>query len=209
MTKLLEGCGFEVDVYQGKEIDVKFYRELPEHGYQIIILRAHSGLMALRETPTVLAEKTTYLFTDEVYTERKYVAEQVGDQMVPAEMTKDYPRVFAINSKFITKSMNGRFNNTAIIMMGCSTLCVEDMAAAFSLRGASTYLGWDRFVNIDHVDEATIYLVKKLLVNEFTVEKAVAATMAEKGRDPVFGAILKYYPPQSGDKTIRELIKGK
>ena len=208
MTKLLEECGLGVDVYQGKQIDVKFYRELPEHGYRIIIFRAHSGLLARRESPEVMAKETTFLFTDEVYTERKYVVEQVNDQMVPAEMTTDYPRVFAVNSKFILKSMNGRFNNTAVIMMGCSALCLEDMAAAFSIKGASTYLGWDRFVSIDHVDEATIYLVKKLLVDGFAVEKAVDDTMAEKGHDPVYDAVLKYYPQKSNDQTINELIEG-
>lgn len=208
MTALLEGCGFKVDLYQGEQVDVKFYRELPKHGYQVIILRAHAGLLARRETPEVMAKETTYLFTDEVYSERKYTLEQLHDQMVPAEMTKDYPRVFAVNSKFILESMDGSFNKTAIITMGCSTLCLEDMAAAFSIKGASTYMGWDRFVSIDHVDEATIYLVQRLCVDNLTVAEAVATTMAEKGCDPVYDAILKYYPPQSGDQTIKELIKG-
>ena len=207
MTALLEGCGFKVDVYQGKQIDVEFYRELPEHGYQVIILRAHAGLLARRESPEVMAKETTHLFTDEVYTERKYVREQLDDQMVPAEMTKDYPLVFAVNSKFILESMDGSFNKTAIITMGCSTLCLEDMAAAFSIKGASTYLGWDRFVSIDHVDEATIYLVQRLCVDNLTVAEAVEATMTEKGHDPIFGAILKYYPQKSGDQTINELIE--
>lgn len=207
MTALLEECGFRVDVYQGKQIDVEFYRELPEHGYQVIILRAHAGLLARRESPEVMAKQTTYLFTDEVYTERKYILEQLDDQMVPAEMTTAYPRVFAVNSKFIMESMNGRFNSAAVIMMGCSTLCLEDMAAAFSIQGTSTYTGWDRFVSIDHVDEATIYLVQRLCVDNLTVAEAVATTMTEKGHDPIFGAIFKYYPQKSGDQTINELIE--
>ena len=206
MTALLEGCGFKVDLYQGKQIDVKFYRELPGKGYRVIVFRAHSGLLALRESPGVLAKETTFLFTDEVYSERKYVMEQLQDQMVPAEMTTDYPRVFAVNSKFILESTNGSFNHTAVIMMGCSTLCLEDMAAAFFLEGASTYLGWDRFVSISHVDEATLYLVQKLCLGKLTVAEAVAATMSEKGSDPVFDAILNYYPPQSGAQTLEELI---
>src|SRR4030042_1743839 len=86
MTALLEGGGFKVDLYQGKQIDVKFYRELPEKGYRVIIFRAHSGLLARSESPEVLAKETTFLFTDEVYSERKYVLEQLQDQMVPAEM---------------------------------------------------------------------------------------------------------------------------
>ena len=206
MTQLLEGCGFKVDVYQGKQIDVKFYRELPEKGYRIIIFRAHSGLLARSESPEVLAKETTFLFTDEVYSERKYVMEQLRDQMVPAEMSKEYPRVFAVNSEFVVKSMNGTFDKTVVIMMGCSTLALEDMAAAFSIKGASTFIGWDRFVSIGYADEATIYLVKRLCADNLTVGEAVAATMTEKGRDPAYDSILKYYPQWSGDKTINELI---
>jgi hypothetical protein len=206
MTKLLEGGGFKVDLYQGKQINVKFYRELPKKGYRIIIFRAHSGLLARSESPEVLAKETTFLFTDEVYSERKYVLEQLQDQMVPAEMTKEYPRVFAVNSKFILESMDGSFNHTAVIMMGCSTLCLEDMAAAFLLKGASTYLGWDRFVSISYADEAALYLVQKLCSDKLTVAEAVAETMSEKGTDPVFDTILNYYPPQSGAQTLSELI---
>ena len=206
MTALLEGCGLEVDLYQGDEVDVAFYRELPKGGYRIIVFRAHAGLLALRESPDVMAEETTFLFTDEAYSEGKHVFEQLGDQMVPAEMTPAYPLVFAVNSNFILESTEGSFNKTVIIMMGCSTLCLEDMAAAFYLKGASAYLGWDRFVGISYVDEATLYLVQRLCLDGLTVAEAVEATMAEKGVDPVYEAILNYYPPQSGDKAFTELI---
>lgn len=208
ITQILEEYGFKVDVYQGTQINVKLYKELPKHGYQLIIFRAHSGLLAWTETDVALVEKTTYLFTDEVYSERKYVMEQLNNQITKAEMTRDYPYVFAINSKFIKESMNGRFNNTVIIMMGCSTALLDDMAIAFSLKGASIYLGWDRFVSIGYVDEATIYLVQKLLVDELTVGNAVGVTMIEKGRDPVYNAILKYWHRKNGAHTIQELITG-
>ncbi|MFC1993620.1 hypothetical protein ACFLV3_07465 [Chloroflexota bacterium] len=159
ITQLLEGYGFKVDAYQGTQITVNFYKELPKHGYQLIIFRAHSGLMARIEGDDVLVTNTTYLFTDEEYSERKYVKEQLNDQMLMAEMTKGYPHVFAVNSKFIKESMNGKFNNTAIVMMGCSTALFEDMAVAFCIKGASIYFGWDNLVGIEHVDETTIYLV--------------------------------------------------
>ena len=91
--------------------------------------------------------------------------------------------------------------------MGCSTAYLGDMATAFVLKGASTYIGWNSSVTIGYVDEATIYLIQRLWLDNLTVEEAVAATMDEKGRDPVFGAILKYYPTQRGNKTIDELIQ--
>jgi len=40
-----------------------------------------------------------------------------------------------------------------------------------------------------------------------TIKAAVDKTMAEIGPDPDYHADLKYYPPMSGDKTIKELIK--
>jgi hypothetical protein len=46
VTKELEDYGFEVDVYQGDNITVDFYRRLPTYGYRLIVFRAHSGLLA-------------------------------------------------------------------------------------------------------------------------------------------------------------------
>lgn len=208
MTQVLEAGGFKVDVYQGEQVSVKFYRELPRYGYKLIIFRTHSGILQEEQDSQVVMMQTTYLFTDEGYNETKYVLEQLTDQMVWAKMTEDYPIVFAINSKFVTESMDGKFDNTAIIMMGCSTTYQSDMAIAFVVKGASTYIGWDASVSLDYVDGATINLIQRLLLDNLTVEEAVAATIDEKGRDPFFDAILKYYPSGSGNQTIKELIKG-
>ena len=209
MTELLEDSGFTVDLYQGKQVDVKFYKELPKHGYRLIIFRAHSGGMALPTTSGAMVKGATYLFTDEAYTERKYVIEQLDDQLLPAEITKDYPNVFAINSKFITESMKDTFNNAVIIMMGCSTTYLDDLAFAFFGKGASVYLGWDGLVGTGYVDEATIYLVQRLLVDSLTIQGAAASTMTEKGPDPNFGAVLRYYPQKVSANTVQELITGK
>ncbi|GAI41148.1 unnamed protein product, partial [marine sediment metagenome] len=63
----LETSGFEVDIYQGEEVSVKFYRELPKYGYKLIIFRAHSGLMQRQEDSQVMVKEATYLFTGEAY----------------------------------------------------------------------------------------------------------------------------------------------
>jgi len=202
----LEASGFEVDIYQGEEVSVKFYRELPKYRYKLIIFRAHSGLMQRQEDSQVVVKEATYLFTGEAYKQTRYVREQLTDQMLPARMVEDYPLVFAVNSKFLLTSMTGRFQDTAIIMMGCGTTYLNDMAAAFGLKGASTYIGWDSGVGIGYVDEATLLLIKKLCIENLTIEEAIAETMAQEGADPSTGARLKYYPPESGDQTIKELI---
>jgi hypothetical protein len=202
-TTELEACGFEVDVYSGKKVSVKLYRQLPQYGYELIIFRAHAGLLKAEEGSEVVGVKrATYLFTAEEYSQMKYVREQLDDQLLPAEMTADFPLVFAVNSKFVLESMQGRFDDTVIIMMGCSCLYLKDMAAAFTLKGASTYLGWDGSVDLGYVDRAAAGLITSLCTGGMKVGEAVA----EIEPDPDWGAGLKFYPQESGGKTIGELI---
>ena len=198
VTQELEDYGFEVDIYKGDEVTVNLYRQLPGHGYKLIIFRAHSGLLG-REGKTI---KRTCLFTNEPYSQTKHVTEQLSDQLAMARIDEHHPWVFGIGDEFITQSMEGKFNNTAIIMMGCSCLYLDDLAQAFIDKGASAYLGWNATVDLDYVDEATINLVQNLCTKKLTLRKAVTKTMAEKGLDPHYKASLNYYPPQSGSHTI-------
>ena len=203
VTEVLEGYGFNVDVYQGDEITVDFYRSLPARGYKLIIFRAHSGLLGSKGEII----RRTCLFTNEAYSETQHVVEQLADRLAMARTDEHHPWVFAIGSEFITESMVGEFPDTVVIMMGCSGLYIEDLAQAFMQKGASTYMAWDASVGLDYVDDATITLIQKLYSEELTVEEAVAETMAEEGPDPNYGAVLKYYPPESGNRTIKELAR--
>jgi len=182
---------------------VDFYGKLPTYGYKLIIFRAHSGLLG-REGEII---KKTCLFTNQPYSETRHVTEQLTEQLAMARITKHHPCVFAIGAKFVTRSMEGQFTNTAIIMMGCSCLYLEDLATAFIDQGASTYLGWDASTGLDYVDEATPILITNLCRKRLTIKEAVNKTMAEVGPDPDYRACLKYYPAKSGSQTIRELIK--
>jgi len=202
LTQELEDYGFEVDIYQGDEITVDFYRSLAEPGYKLIIFRAHSGLLS-GEGEVV---NKTSLFTNEPYSETKHIKEQLSDQLAMARIDKNHPYVFSIRDKFVTQSIKGKFNNTAIIMMGCSCLFIDDLAQAFIAKGASVYLAWGATVGLGYVDQATIYLMKQLCQEKTTVKKAVSNTMTTIGPDPQFGARLKYFPPQSSDKTLDVLL---
>jgi hypothetical protein len=207
VTAELEACGFEVDVYSGEEVNVKLYRQLPRYGYELIIFRAHAGLLKAEEGGEVVGVKrATYLFTAEEYSQNRYVPEQLDDQLLPAEMEEDFPLVFAVNSRFILKSMEGSFDDTLIIMMGCSCSYLEDMAAAFTFKGASTYIGWDGSVNLDYVDRAAADLITNLCTGGMTVNEAAFETMTEIGPDPYWGASLRFHPRESSGQTIAELI---
>lgn len=203
-TAVLEGYGFTVDLYQGDEVTVDFFRELPSHGYKLIIFRVHSGeLIREHDSETVEA---TFLFTSEPYSETKYTREQMSGQMAKARTSEQLPYIFAIGAKFVTDSMKGNFDNTVVIMMGCSAIRHPDMAQAFIEKGASTYLGWGASVDLSYVDGATLDLISNLCTKGMTVEQAIVSTMNEVGPDPTYGAYLHCYPAQSANQTIAELM---
>ena len=185
---------------------VDFYRVLPKLGYKLIVLRVHSGILLSLEESKIEPLEKTYLFSGETYTTTKYVAEQLTDKVSNAMMFEDYPLVFAVNSEFI-KDSKGNFDNTVIMAMGCESLYLDDMAAAFIEKGASVYIGWSTLVSLEYVDKATLDLLGNLCTENIMVAEGVAKTMAELGHDPYFHAYLKHYPPESGNKNLRELIK--
>ena len=149
----------------------------------------------------------TWLFTAEPYSKTRHVTEQLTDQVTYAKTRDDAPWIFAISAKFITQSMEEQFANTAIIMMGCDCFHFKDLAEAFIEQGASAYIAWDVSVLLGYVDDATTTLIEKLCSEELTIVAAVAQTMDEKGPDPDYGAVLKYYPPASANKTLRRVIE--
>jgi hypothetical protein len=128
--------------------------------------------------------------------------------------------MFGITPEFVSAQsvwgqpwdMEGRFDDTIIIIMGCSGIALPDMdmARAFIDKGASAYLAWDRSVGLNYVDDATPYLIKQLCSEKLTIRQAVDSTMDVIGADPEYGAELEYYydpGSHNGDKTLEELIK--
>ncbi|MFC1903017.1 hypothetical protein ACFLX4_03010 [Chloroflexota bacterium] len=202
ITQYLEDCGYAVDTFQGEAVTVDLYRKLPQRQYKLILFRVHSGLLGVDPKVT----EKTWLFTAEPYSELKYVTEQLTDQITYAKTREEYPWLFAVSAKFITDSLDGEFDNTVIIMMGCDGLNFDDLAQAFVDRGASAYVAWDSSVGINYVDGATTALIEQLCSKELTLRAAVTETMKEKGPDPKYGAALKYYPPASAEKTLKQLI---
>jgi len=203
VTEEFEKIGFTVDVYKGDEITVDYYRQLPSHGYKLVLFRVHGGLL---ENETGTRDKI-WLFTNESYSRMRYYMMQLRDQVSGGAISLDSDPVFAISSKFITDIMRYNFDKTVIINMGCAAFYNEDLAEAFVERGASAYLGWDVSVGLSYVERATMTLVEKLCTEEMTIAQAVNATMDERGPDPNNNAFLKYYPPENADKTLRQIVK--
>jgi hypothetical protein len=185
-TDTFEEGGYVVDYYPGEEVTVELYRDLPTHGYDLIILRAHSGL--IRETRW----SSTAVFTSEPYSQEKYVAEQRAEHLAIATTYEGGPEVFAIEPSFIESSMRGSFGDATVILMGCDGMSNDRAAEAFLERGAGSYISWDKPVSASHTDTATEALLRQLVTEEEPVEEAVARTMAEVGPDPAFDSKLRF-----------------
>ena len=203
-TNILEQAGYMVHYYPGEEVTVEFYRNLPTYGYELIILRVHSAAAAYQEEEFV--EAPVCFFSSESYSRTKYVYEQLTDQLVIASYTMpEPPYYFAIMPKFVTSSINGKFSNTTIIMMGCEGLNNTKMAEAFIEKGAKAYIGWNGMVSASHTDQATTQLLKHLTIEKQTMKQAVTETMMEAGSDPAYKSLLIYYPLEVGEQTIEDI----
>ncbi len=208
VTAQLEDFGFEVDLYQGDEIDVSFYRGLARRGHSLILFRVHAGLVISNGE----ALDRTLLFTNEEYSTGRYPTEQITARLGRGSAGEGHPMMFGITADFVSSrtSMSGTFDDTVIIMMGCSALYYDDLARAFIGRGASAYLGWYGSVLLHYVDEATPYLMRQLCFEEATIKEAVDRTMDPEegiGLDPRYKAGLRYYPERIGDRTLAELLQ--
>jgi hypothetical protein len=204
--EILESGGFTVDVWQGEEITVDFYRDLPRRGYEFIIFRVHSGLVLEVTDGEAVPLEETYLFTAETYTTTKYITDQLNDKVSRVLFSDEYPEVFAVNSEFIRQNSRGDYDNTFIIAMGCESYHFDDLPRAFMEKGASAYIGWSTIVSLEYVDGVTLALLDNLCSGNMTLAQGVEQTMAELGHDPYFDTYLKYCPAESGDRKVAELI---
>ena len=197
-TNTLKQAGYTVDYYPGENVTVEFYRNLPTDGYKILILRVHSLASIFQ------GKQMVGFFTSELYSSTRYVYEQLTDQIgslgyYPGAQT----RYFGIGQEFVKSSMNGRFDNNLVVMMGCNGLNNTQMAEAFVERGARVYMGWNEGVSATYTDEATAILLQHLIIEKKAIAQAAEDTMKQVGPDPAYSSILEYYPLESRDYTIQ------
>ena len=188
-TDILKNGGYTVDYYKGEEVKVSLYKELPEHGYDLIVFRVHSALMHGEGPPVGL-------FTSEPVSDIRYIYEQLTGQLLAGGFKDDETIYFTITPSFIR--MNGRYDNTIIIMMGCDGLTYNSMAEVFVEKGAKAYISWNGPISADHTDQATTQLLKHLVTEKQTIKQAVTETMKEVGPDPVYESALLHYPLEVG-----------
>jgi hypothetical protein len=172
-----------IDYYRDNA-SVENYRQLPSRGYKVIIWRAHSALD--------LGSKYVAISTSDRELLTSYDNYMQNQQLTLCNITGDPYLYFAINPKFIREVMNGRFEDTVIIMMSCNGLKAEyyETATAFQDKGAKVLISWDGWISSADNDDATTHLLSYLVAENDTVSDAVSK-------------IPEYSSPEFGRSTLR------
>jgi hypothetical protein len=198
---ILEKAGFEVDYCTGEKVTVDFYRTLPQHGYQLIILRVHSSA-----TEAEGEEGSVVLFSSERVSPTKYVDEQISGRLKGVAFSVEEKDAgilyFGIGPLFVEHSMVGDFKDAVILMMGCEGLDNPSMAQAFVQKGANVYVSWNQPVMSSHTDCATTDLLQHFVTERMTLVESIRETFETVGSDPVYNSLIIYYPAEAGECTL-------
>jgi hypothetical protein len=195
---ILNQTTLKVDYYPPEAVTVDFYRDLPRHNYKLIIFRVHSTATSYEHgTPPFVV-----FFTSEPYKDMAHVPEQADMRVVTVKFPNDESTYFGVTPRFVKDSMEGRFNDTVIVAMGCQGMTYTTMAEAFIEKGAKAYISWNGTVSASHTDEATVSLLTHLITEKQTVEEAVTRTMNDVGPDPADNSILLFYPDTAGTSRL-------
>ena len=179
---MLEGAGYQVDLFTTKDITVDFYKNLPSMNYNFILIRTHGGEGNPDE------KYPTRLFTGEKYDAGKYTLDQLtgllghgepyyegfSQELEQTDDNSDDGKYFTIGSKLVNESMVGTFPDSIIIVGGCQTARSHDLMESLINRGASHVLGWDSTIRSFDNDRSMYLLLEDVLVNNATLYDTTA-----------------------------------
>ncbi len=188
----LTGAGYNVDVYEGADITVEFFRTLPQRGYNLVVFRTHSTNDFVDE---VLPGDPVYLYTGEEHSRYTYTYLQLTRRIMAGRVLyeEDAPQLFIVGPEFVRQSMKGQFDDTLLVIGGCDSLSTTELADAFLERGASGIVGWNGLVDLNHNDRALLHLLRMLTVEGLPAPQAVTQTIEVIGPDPAFESVPNYY----------------
>ncbi len=180
----LRKSGYErVDVYNGREVTVSLYQELPKRGYKLILIRAHSA--------PAPSGGGTVIFTGEPANSSAYIFERISGFVVKARTLEGNRTYFAVTPKFWMEKAKGNFDSAIVVMMSCYGFLDDVLPKVFIMKGASYYVGWEEKVSLTYVDEAVEVFVKKLSEG-MSIEDAVKYVNEVLGPDPSTNSYMRY-----------------
>ena len=198
--ELLEDIGVKVDYVGVKDVTLEVYQNLAK--YNLVILRVHSGLLIKDEmvcffTSEPLSPKNLNKYSE--WFSKGYLANATLE--LHDDGTKKH--FIGVKPDFISNCLNGEFENSIIIAMGCNSLESYSMARAFVNKGALVYIGWTSDVTVNHTDSATLGLLKSFFEKNETIEEAIDKASADRRT----GARLTYYPEKAANLRPKKIIE--
>lgn len=205
-TALLEAAGYTVTYLPTEAITVDFYRQLPLRGEDLILLRAHGTVAQYNDNDgSIKTRDFVSLASGEQIPEDlnftdpfQLLAAQEGwlerFTMLDANEDTDASGVFLITQGFFTNAMEGQFNDSVLVLMGCDGLHGTMTAEHFLYdRGARAVVGWDGKVSAQHMDDATLYWLQHYLQNgdNQALINSTLRTQQHFGADPFWKGNLQ------------------
>ena len=183
-TEYFKTAGYDVDIYNTKDVTVDFYKKLPSMDYEFIVIRSHAtGLFLKFDSGT--------LFTGEKYSTKKHTADQLSGHLGKAAPFRDSQlknmgneivanqTYFVFGSTFVEEKMVGKFPGSVIVLAGCATARSEFLSQSLLDRGASVVVGWTDNVLSRQNDKVILSFLEKMLVDGEVVPEAVSSVTNE------------------------------
>lgn len=222
-TEYLEKAGYQVELFTTKELTVDFYKRLPSMNYQFIVFRTHAigndGPDFSQKEPVSIFTGEKY--RDDKYIKEQLLG-QIGkgapfmssimevsadlsglnnsnntrleiDVTDSSQIVDDSNPYFLIGSKFVDELMEGRFQNSVLVLGGCSTLSNPSLAKSLINRGASSVIGWDNLVGSINNDQTILAFLENYLINDMEIKDAFETAMKASTTGGKYNANFSYY----------------
>ncbi len=185
--EILGRAGYRIEIYQGANVTVELYSRLAALKPKLILLRIHGGVL------TYQGQRIGGMgFFAEPYQVGKYPEEVLHYLGIgkPFLSNKEY---FVATFVYLRDFVKERFDGTTVMVMSCNSLEDEAMARVFIEKGASAYIGWTGSVTPEHMDNAALLLLRRVVAEKMSVREAVARTSEEVGPDPYYLGRLDFF----------------
>jgi hypothetical protein len=178
----------QVDYYSDNAT-VDQYKLLASLGYKLIIWRAHSAL--------ALESNFVAISSSEKYGSKNYDQYLESGLLILGNVSDNINYYFEITPKFIVECMNGRFEDTVIILMSCNGLKSDyyKTAETFIEKGVKAFISWDGWIASSDNDAGATLLLQHLISENKTIGAAVDEIPTYFSSFGV--STLKYYPETS------------
>ncbi|MHC1627874.1 MAG: hypothetical protein ACXQTI_03475 [Candidatus Nezhaarchaeales archaeon] len=186
MSNLLKSSGYEVTVFNGSEVNVELFKNLPNMGFTLIIMRLHGG--RIRQPIGLFIGSGIFA---EPFSEGKYEYEYYSGYFLKGVAYIGGKEYFVITPAYVSEKFEGRFPGSTIIILSCYSMWDQVLASSLIEKGASIVVGIDHKVDVQYLDKVGLELVKQISQGA-SIEEAVSKTMEKIGPDPSTGARLLY-----------------